>query len=620
VTAAFRVLRSRLPFEGVARSTSTRLRSIGSCVVALVPLVAAAGGCVHAREQPAAPKQAAVRLPSTWPQQLALADDGSVWMTDEYAGITRLGPHGRMREFTIGGDLPATDIVKGSDGAMWFAAIEKVGRIDSTGTVQTWRVSGFGLARAITAADGALWFTNEGAPGAIGRLGKEGGIPDFAVTGVRASFGMTGIASGPDEALWFTQHGSGRDGADGIGRMTTDGRYTSWALPRRRAGPTRIVAGPDGALWFTEQDAHAIGRITTAGAIREFPLRTGLSPYDVTAGSDDALWFTADSCIGRITTSGEVTVWPVRNAGRLVGIAAAPDGSFWLADDIANAVWHFTPPARDAAPAVACQPPTITQEAGSTRATLVYRRLDRFNRADWFTDARVSISRGGEELFSEAVPPNPQGRPDYGVFGYAGSFAIRDLDGDGEPEAMLELNWNGTHCCDWSRIYRYDASRRRYVALNHMWGNASSTPSLRDLDRDGRPEFVSKDDRFAYDFDGYAGSVRPIQIWTFHHGVFRDVTRRYPGQIRGDAGEIWALYLKHRGKPGKSVRGILPAWAADEYMLGHGDIVDRALEEASRRGYLACASAYSCFGEPRDAAGYIRALKRLLRKTWYTRS
>jgi streptogramin lyase len=565
-----------------------------------------------------APNQATARLPSTWPQRLALADDGSLWITDKYAGIARLVRHGRVREFRIGGDLPATDIVQGSDGAMWFAAIEKVGRIDSAGTVQTWGVRGSGLARAIAAADGALWFTNEGAPGAIGRLGREGGIADFPLVGVRASFGMTGIASGPDGALWFTQRGYGRDAPDGIGRMASDGGYRSWPLPRRRAGPTRIAAGPDGALWFTEQDAHAIGRITTAGAITEFPLRTGLSPYDITAGSDDALWFTADSCIGRISTSGQVTTWPVRKAGRLVGIAAAPDGSFWLADDVANAVWHLTPPASDAAPA-ACHPPTITREAASTRATLVYRRLDRFNHDDWFTDARVTIARGGNELFSEVVPSNAEGRPDYGVFGHAGSFAVRDLDGDGEPEAMLELNWNGTHCCDWSRIYRYDASRNTYVAANHMWGNSSAAPRLRDLDGEGRPEFVSQDDRFAYDFDGYAGSVRPIRIWSYDHGVFRDVTRRYPGEIKRDAGEIWRLYLKYRGKPGKSVRGILPAWAADEYMLGRGDIVDRALEEASQRGYLGCASAYACFGEPRDAAGYIRALKRLLRKTGYIR-
>jgi hypothetical protein len=135
------------------------------------------------------------------------------------------------------------------------------------------------------------------------------------------------------------------------------------------------------------------------------------------------------------------------------------------------------------------------------------------------------------------------------------------------------------------------------------------------LDRDGRAEFLSQDDRFAYDFDGYAGSVRPIQIWAYDRGVFRDVTRRYREEIRRDAADIWRLYLKHRGK--RSVRGILPAWAADQYMLGRGDDVDRVLEEAGMRGYLDCTSAEVCIGEPRSAEGYISALKRLLHKTGY---
>jgi len=545
-----------------------------------------------------------------------MADDGSVWITDEYRGVVRLDPEGRVREYTIGEeDGVAADIVDGADGAVWFAGIETVGRIDRTGKVETWRVGGFGLARAITAMDETFWFTNEGAPGRIERPSAAGVTTGFSVTGARASFAMTGIAAGPDGALWFTQRGYGRDAPDGIGRMTTDGGYSSWRLPRRRAAPIRLTAGSDGALWFTQQDAHAIGRITTTGAISEFPLRTGLSPYDITAGTDGALWFTADGCIGRITTSGNVTAWPIRNVGRLVGIAAAPDGSFWVADDITSTVWHFTPPRGDASRAATCYPPAVTREAGSTRATLVYRRLDRFNHDDWFTDARVRISRGGRELFSELVPPNPRGKPEYGVFGSAGDFAIRDLDGDGEPEVMLELNWNGTHCCDWSRIYRYDASRKTYVPGNHFWGNGSAAPKLRDLDRDGRAEFLSQDDRFAYDFDGYAGSVRPIQIWAYDRGVFRDVTRRYREEIRRDAADIWRLYLKHRGK--RSVRGILPAWAADQYMLGRGYEVDRVLEEARTRGYLDCTSADVCIGEPRSAEGYISAVRRLLHKTGY---
>jgi len=190
---------------------SNRTRSTGSRVPAILSLLVASallGGCAHATQtkEPAPPQQTAVRLPSTWPQRVAMADDGSVWITDEYHGVTRLDPDGRTREYAISeDDGVAADITAGADGAAWFAGIETVGRIDRTGKVETWRVGGFGLARAITAVDGTFWFTNEGAAGRIERLGAAGPTTGFAVTGARASFAMTGIAAGPDGALWFTQ-------------------------------------------------------------------------------------------------------------------------------------------------------------------------------------------------------------------------------------------------------------------------------------------------------------------------------------------------------------------------------------------------------------------------------
>ena len=90
---------------------------------------------------------------------------------------------------------------------------------------------------------------------------------------------------------------------------------------------------------------------------------------------------------------------------------------------------------------------------------------------------------------------------------------------------MVELDSGGAHCCAWARVYRYDGAHGGYVPVGHFWGNASSRPTIVDVDGDGRPEFVSTDDRFAYDFNGYAGSVRPIQIWSYARGRFHDVTR-----------------------------------------------------------------------------------------------
>ena len=202
-------------------------------------------------------------------------------------------------------------------------------------------------------------------------------------------------------------------------------------------------------------------------------------------------------------------------------------------------------------------------------------------------------------------------RPARPVQGDTAGFALRDLDGDGEPEVVLSLDSDGAHCCAWMRVYRYDPAGR-YVPVTHFWGNTSSSPAIVDLDGDGRPEFVSTDDRFAYDFNGYAGSVRPIQIWSFARGRFDDVTRDHPGAVRADAARLWRLYVKDRRALPGSARGLLPAWAAELFLLGEGARADAELRRAGELGYLAPA-----VDGPRTPAAYVAAVKRLLRRTGY---
>jgi streptogramin lyase len=552
------------------------------------------------------PSVTEVRLAQASPQEIALGSDGSIWATDEYGVVRRLEPNGRIRTYAIGSDEYAADLASGPDGAIWLAANDIVVRIDAAGHRRSWPVGGLGLAQAITSAGGALWLADVGR---IDRVGTDGSLRAFKLGGARKDALIPGITAGPDGALWFTQTHSHSRRPDGIGRLTMGGQTRSWALPGRRMTPLRIAAGPDGALWFTEQDGHAIGRITTAGAITHFLLGTGLSPYDIKPGPDGALWFTADSCIGRITTSGDLTAWPIRRAGRLLGIVPAPDGTIWAADDLKGALWHFVPPADGAAPAKPCTPPTIVRRSRSTRATLVYRRVFTFKGTDWFTDARVRITRRGKTVYAESVPPR-DGYAD----GDTSSFAVQDLDGDREPEVRLELNSNGAHCCTWSRIYSYSSGT--YRPFVHYWGDDAASPELRDLNGDGRPEFRSVDARFAYAFSSYAGSWMPIQIWSYRHGRFRDVTRRFPVQVRRDAARVWRFYVRHRRRRGDTVRGVLPAWAADEYLLGRGSIVWPTLEREARAGYLDLPKDQAFFG-PRKADVYIRQLRAFLRKLGY---
>jgi hypothetical protein len=370
----------------------------------------------------------------------------------------------------------------------------------------------------------------------------------------------------------------------------------------------RITEGPDGALWFTEPSSHAIGRITTGGRISRYPLTTGLTPNDITANAE-GVWFAADGCVGRLGTPGQVTTWPLKGSEVITGITAAPDRGLWVADPLTHTVRLFTPPADDATGARACYPPSVTREDGAIRATLFYEPYGTRDGGFWFRDARVRIYRNGKLVFHEAIPPYPPVTSWSSLEGFTRSFAIVDLDGARVPEITIQLNTGGASCCTLSRVYRFVSAYNTFVPEDHFWGAIG--PSFEDLSRNGRVEFVSSDNAFMCAFTGCAGSVSPIQIWSYDHGRFRDVTRRYPRQIRRDAARWWRLY---RHDPAADARGLLPAWAADEYALGDGQAVNRALADALKDGYLVDRSA------PGSPSAFIHALDPFLRRTGYVES
>jgi virginiamycin B lyase len=118
---------------------------------------------------------------------------------------------------------------------------------------------------------------------------------------------------------------------DSIGRITTAGAITEFPL-HTRTFPRAIVAGPDGALWFTQYESGKIGRITTAGAVTEFAIPSaGSQPFGITMGTDGALWFTeyAGNKIGRLCLPASLAVNPGCGnsmlAGETAGHAAAPN-------------------------------------------------------------------------------------------------------------------------------------------------------------------------------------------------------------------------------------------------------------------------------------------------------
>jgi streptogramin lyase len=153
--------------------------------------------------------------------------------------------------------------------------------------------------------------------------------PEVSMTGydlADAQSNPQGITSGPDGALWFTEAYGNK-----IGRITTSGTISEYAVPTSGSSPFGITAGPDGNLWFTEYDGNKIGRITTSGTITEYAVPTSSSyPEGIAAGPDGNLWFTegVSSKIGKVTPSGSFTEYAVPTSGSSpFGITAGPDGA-----------------------------------------------------------------------------------------------------------------------------------------------------------------------------------------------------------------------------------------------------------------------------------------------------
>lgn len=265
---------------------------------------------------------------------------------------------------------------------------------------------------------------------------------------------------------------------------------------------------------------------------------------------------------------------------------------------------------------IACLAPaagatTMTARAGAVVAKLRYHSPESYS---WVTD-RLTITRDGKKLVDrkprpKACRPNVCGpTPGYGER----PIVARDLDADGEPEVVYTSFWGGAHCCTIGQVYRYDARRHDYRSVSRNFGDPGYR--LRDLEGDGRVEWMSADWRFDYEFASYAASGQPIQIWHFRHGRFRDVTNRYPGRIRRDGRAWWRRYRRIRHRHDGEQCGQVAAWAADKYRLGRRRQALRILHREARRGNLE--RRRSEFDPARHGRKFVRRLDRFLRRRGY---
>lgn len=255
-----------------------------------------------------------------------------------------------------------------------------------------------------------------------------------------------------------------------------------------------------------------------------------------------------------------------------------------------------------AAPAASAKDEVVTR--GAVTATFSYERVNSYQ----YTDLWLTIDRAGVTSFDEPIDiptcDDPYCSPANAYLGRK-SVRVRDLDGDGEPEVLVDVFTGGAHCCMATEIVRFDGSR--YRARSRNWADAGYR--LIDLEGDGQAEFRTGDARFAYEFASYADSAFPIRVLHWNAGRFANATREYPGLVRKDAKRWKRIYQRRRD--GDRALGVLAAWTADQYMLGRRKQARRFLAHERRAGRL------RSFPGWKSGGAYVRQLKRKLRRWGY---
>jgi streptogramin lyase len=263
-----------------------------------------------------------VPRPRSRPTVITLGPDGNLWFTlrgeprepstgDHIGRITYDGAITLFPVLTL--NSRPLGITAGPDGNVWFSlsVANKVGRITPDGVVTEFSVPTPGASpwEMTLGPDGNIWFS-EILGNKVARMAADGSITEFALpnansapnvisrgpdpnaaqdcvmqrallgplafdlrygsTGRSNAFGNCVAALATTENLYFAENGlAGVPGSGNrIGRITTDGLVSEFAIPTPGSGTIGVTRGPDNAVWFTETAANKIGRLAFDKTVR----------------------------------------------------------------------------------------------------------------------------------------------------------------------------------------------------------------------------------------------------------------------------------------------------------------------------------------------------------------
>lgn len=135
---------------------------------------------------------------------------------------------------------------------------------------------------------------------------------------------------------------------------------------------------------------------------------------------------------------------------------------------------------------------------------------------------------------------------------------------------MLQSFTGGAHCCNHISLVISVGRRLRVVDFG-LWDGDYEEEAVRDLNHDGRLDFVFADNNFLYAFVPYAASDAPPQIFNVVNGRIVDVTANPDFRALNEAAARDSRERCVHHDPGGDQNGACAAYVAAAARLGRFD-------------------------------------------------
>ena len=160
-------------------------------------------------------------------------------------------------------------------------------------------------------------------------------------------------------------------------------------------------------------------------------------------------------------------------------------------------------------------------------------------------------SNGERAAFLRIRAPTGESTSIHGQVGFripSAGFGVGKLDGKSATQQVIVTSYSGgLHCCTKITVLELVDGRWRKIQLG-LWDGDPLTEFRKDVDGDGTPDFVLKDDRFDYAFAPYTESHKPPRIFNIDGGRLFEVghAARYDSVYEADMNRAHAGCVKHK--------------------------------------------------------------------------